>query len=230
MNSMKNILRTLRKAKGVTQEEMACALNVSAQAVSKWENGAAQPDIQLLPKIAEYFSVSIDELFGYKLDALTDKEKFIRYMENNQILQYGEFELKHAGTHHYYVNTENFSTNAQIAKIGEYFADCIRENHLEFDTLVGLAYHGIAFSAAIATFLYQKYGQTVNYCCDRKVADSRGRMICGHTPKDGEKVVVIVNRGERNQNQFPGSAVLREKYGAEVFSIITDKDIEARMR
>ncbi len=97
MNSMKNILRTLRKAKGVTQEEMACALNVSAQAVSKWENGAAQPDIQLLPKIAEYFSVSIYELFGYKLDALTDKEKFIRYMENNQILQYGEFELKHAG-------------------------------------------------------------------------------------------------------------------------------------
>lgn len=57
-----NIL-ALRKQKGTTQEELARYAGVSAQAVSKWENGGV-PDIELLPKIADYFEVSIDRLFG----------------------------------------------------------------------------------------------------------------------------------------------------------------------
>lgn len=170
---------------------MAATLGLSYQAISKWENDATLPDIQMLPKIAEYFNISIDELFGYKLNALTDKERFIRFMKDNQILCLNECDLKHGGTADYYINTENFKTNAQIAKIGEYFADCIRENHLEFDTLVGLAYHGIAFSTATATALFNKYGITVNYCHDRKEADSRGRIICGHSLQDGERIVVM---------------------------------------
>ena len=56
---------------------------------------------------------------------------------------------------------------------------------------MGMAYHGIAFSMATAYALYQKYGLTVNYCFDRKVADSRGRELCGYTLKDGDKVVII---------------------------------------
>lgn len=55
----------LRKDKNITQEELAKNLDVSAQAVSKWENGGA-PDIELLPGIADYFGVSIDVLFGKK--------------------------------------------------------------------------------------------------------------------------------------------------------------------
>lgn len=60
-----------------------------------------------------------------------------------------------------------------------------------FDTIVGLAYHGIAFSTATACALFNKYGVTVNYCFDRKVADSRGRIICGHTLNDGDRVVIV---------------------------------------
>lgn len=56
----------LRKAKGTTQEELAKALGVTNQAVSKWESSQCCPDIQLLPDIADYFGVSIDELMGYK--------------------------------------------------------------------------------------------------------------------------------------------------------------------
>ncbi len=52
-----------RKAKGVKQDELARFVGVTAQAVSKWENGGV-PDTELLPKIAEFFNVSIDELFG----------------------------------------------------------------------------------------------------------------------------------------------------------------------
>lgn len=53
----------LRKAKGITQEQLANVLGVSAQAVSKWENGS-YPEGDLLPKLADYFEVSIDYLYG----------------------------------------------------------------------------------------------------------------------------------------------------------------------
>lgn len=59
-----NKLRSLRTLRGVTQEALAGALGVSPQAVSKWERGAAMPDISLLPELSVYFGVSMDELFG----------------------------------------------------------------------------------------------------------------------------------------------------------------------
>jgi len=56
-------LQKLRKEQGVTQESLAVHLGVSPQAVSKWENGS-YPDGDLLPKIADFFGVSIDYLYG----------------------------------------------------------------------------------------------------------------------------------------------------------------------
>ena len=55
----------LRKQNNITQDELAKNLDVSAQAVSKWENGGA-PDMEMMPRIADYFGVSIDYLFGRK--------------------------------------------------------------------------------------------------------------------------------------------------------------------
>ena len=63
----------LRKQKGLTQEELAQALGVTNQAVSKWESAQCCPDIQLLPDLAKIFDVSIDELIGYRsADGLGD--------------------------------------------------------------------------------------------------------------------------------------------------------------
>lgn len=62
INIAKNII-ALRKSKGITQEQLADVLNVSAQAVSKWETCTCQPDTLTLPLIAEYFNVSIDYLY-----------------------------------------------------------------------------------------------------------------------------------------------------------------------
>lgn len=56
-------IKRLRKVYGCSQETLANALYVSTQAVSKWECGKAQPEVQLLPAIASFFHITIDELF-----------------------------------------------------------------------------------------------------------------------------------------------------------------------
>jgi len=60
--SLADKLKELRKAKKVSQEKFAEYLGVSYQAVSKWENGITSPDITLLPDIARYFGITVDEL------------------------------------------------------------------------------------------------------------------------------------------------------------------------
>lgn len=57
-------LYELRRAAGLSQEELAERLNVSRQAVSKWENGAAQPELSKLVELSRLYSVSVDELLG----------------------------------------------------------------------------------------------------------------------------------------------------------------------
>ncbi len=64
-------IAAMRKEKGVKQEELANFVGVSIQAVSKWENGGV-PDTELLPKIADFFSVSVDYLFGRSITDYRD--------------------------------------------------------------------------------------------------------------------------------------------------------------
>lgn len=57
-------IRRLRRERDLTQEEMAAHLGLSFQAVSKWERGDGYPDITMLPALANYFGISVDELLG----------------------------------------------------------------------------------------------------------------------------------------------------------------------
>ena len=75
------VISKLRKSKGVTQEELAKHVGVSAQAVSKWENGGV-PDTELLPKIADYFKVSIDNLFDRSINTSSLQSALIESIYN----------------------------------------------------------------------------------------------------------------------------------------------------
>ena len=61
-------IKELRRRDGRTQDNLAETLGVTAQAVSRWESGGSYPDMEMIPAIANYFHISIDELFGYHDD------------------------------------------------------------------------------------------------------------------------------------------------------------------
>lgn len=73
-------LGRIRKENNYTQETIANKLNVTAQAVSKWENDITSPDIDTLIKLADIFNISIDELVGRVSDAITTTKKDINKM------------------------------------------------------------------------------------------------------------------------------------------------------
>ena len=64
--SMGDIICALRKEKGMTQKDLADMLNITDKAVSKWERNIAFPDTATIPKIAEIFGVSVEELMNAK--------------------------------------------------------------------------------------------------------------------------------------------------------------------
>ena len=76
-------LQKLRKAKGIRQEQLAQHLGVSTQAVSKWENGS-YPDGDLLPKIAKFFDVSIDYLYGDEKETMRFDERIMEYLDKKE--------------------------------------------------------------------------------------------------------------------------------------------------
>ena len=68
MNTIGSRIALKRKAAGMTQDDLAAKLGVSAQAVSKWENDISCPDIQLLPTLAQVLGCTVDELLTGKTD------------------------------------------------------------------------------------------------------------------------------------------------------------------
>ena len=85
-----NKIRELRKQRGITQEQLAESIGISFQAVSKWETNIALPDITLAPVLANYFGVSMDELFDFNLNEMERAvecitEEAYQYRESNPV-------------------------------------------------------------------------------------------------------------------------------------------------
>lgn len=124
---------------------------------------------------------------------MTYKESFIKFMVDSGVLTFGEFTLKSGRKAPYFINAGNYKTGAQLAKLGEYYAECIKDNNIDVETLFGPAYKGIPLAVSATVALFNKFGTSVNYCFDRKEVKDHGEggTFVGRTLTDGEKVVVI---------------------------------------
>ena len=124
---------------------------------------------------------------------MTYKESFIKFMVDSGVLTFGEFTLKSGRKAPYFINTGNYKTGAQLAKLGEFYAECIHDNVIEADVLFGPAYKGIPLSVSACVALFTKFGVDASYCFDRKEVKDHGEggMFVGKQLTDGDKVVII---------------------------------------
>ncbi|MDE7086866.1 MAG: orotate phosphoribosyltransferase, partial [Clostridia bacterium] len=112
---------------------------------------------------------------------------------DNGVLKFGEFTLKSGRKAPYFINTGNYKTGSQLARLGKYYAACIQQNGLKAETLVGPAYKGIPLAVTTAVSLANDYGVDMNYCFDRKEVKDHGEggLFVGKQLEDGEKVILI---------------------------------------
>lgn len=126
------MIRQLRIKKDVTQEQMATDLGVTATAVSKWENGYTLPDVLMLVALADYFSVTTDELLGRNLP-----EKHAVILAENQALgEKMEALIKRYGfcCHGIYLNKEGVLGGAQADQRIEYLFAGVYQGGYQDDT------------------------------------------------------------------------------------------------
>lgn len=124
---------------------------------------------------------------------MTYKESFIKFMVESGVLTFGEFTLKSGRKAPYFINCGNYKTGAQLAKLGEYYAECIHDNNIDIETLFGPAYKGIPLAVSATIAMFNKFGKSINYCFDRKEAKDHGEggTFVGRKLEDNEKVVII---------------------------------------
>ena len=121
------------------------------------------------------------------------KQEFIEFMVRSGVLTFGDFITKSGRRTPYFINTGNYRTGYQAAKLGEFDARCIHERGAKPDLLYGPAYKGIPLAVACASSLYTLYGKDVQYCFNRKEAKDHGEggLLVGGKPSDGQRVMIV---------------------------------------
>ena len=87
-------------------------------------------------------------------------------MADNGVLQFGEFKLRSGRISPYYINTSNYKSASQIYKLGQFYAECMREHNIDTELLMANTEEEIPMLIATSMFLYNKYGMDVNYDID----------------------------------------------------------------
>ena len=122
------------------------------------------------------------------------KEEFIEFMVQSGVLTFGDFVTKSGRRTPYFINTGNYKTGAQAARLGDYYAACIQERAPEgIDCLFGPAYKGIPLAVTAAASLYRQYGRDLPYCFNRKEAKDHGEggSLVGWPIRDGDRVAIV---------------------------------------
>ena len=123
-----------------------------------------------------------------------DKQQFIEFMMAAGVLRFGEFKTKSGRLSPYFVNTGNYKTGAQIARLGQFYAQCVKETcGADFDALFGPAYKGIPLVTSCAASLARDYDLDDPFFFNRKEAKDHGEggNLVGYAPQDGDRIVII---------------------------------------
>lgn len=126
---------------------------------------------------------------------LTEKKKeFIEFMLSAQVLRFGHFVTKSGRNTQYFVNTGNYKTGAQLARLGSYYAQLVKDTvGDDFEAMFGPAYKGIPLASACAMSLYNDHGIDRPYFFNRKEVKDHGEGggTVGYAPQDGDRIIII---------------------------------------
>ncbi|MEG1583748.1 MAG: orotate phosphoribosyltransferase [Anaerovorax sp.] len=142
------------------------------------------------------------------------KQEFIKFMVESGVLTFGDFTTKSGRKTPYFVNTGNYKTGAQAAKLGGFYARCIMD-HMEkgeikqdMTALFGPAYKGIPLVVATSIALATQFEKDVNYCFNRKEEKDHGEggAMVGYKLQDGDNLLIIedvITAGTAIRECFP---------------------------
>ena len=152
---------------------------------------------------------------------MTYQEEFITFMVRSGVLTFGNFTTKSGRKTPYFINTGNYKTGAQAAKLGDYYAACIQQNLPDgVDCLFGPAYKGIPLAVAAASSLYRNFDRDLPYCFNRKEAKDHGEggVMVGYKPQAGDRVAIV-------EDVVTAGTAVRETI--ELFRHVADVDLTA---
>lgn len=123
-----------------------------------------------------------------------EKKAFIEFMMGADVLRFGDFTTKSGRKTPYFVNTGNYKTGMQNARLGAFYAALVKETvGDEFDAMFGPAYKGIPLATSVAGALAREHGIDKPFFFNRKEAKDHGEggNIVGYQPVDGDRIIII---------------------------------------
>ncbi|MEH6357999.1 MAG: orotate phosphoribosyltransferase [Pseudomonadales bacterium] len=188
------------------------------------------------------------------------QREFIEFALAQDVLRFGEFELKSGRISPYFFNAGLFNSGAALAQLGRFYAAAIEQSGVEYDVMLGPAYKGIPLATTTAVALADHHGKDVPYAFNRKEAKTHGeggqlvgaeldgrvliiddvitagtavREVMTLIEQHNAKpagVVIALNRQEKGNGDLSAIQEVERDYGVPVVSIITLNDLMAYLK
>lgn len=157
------------------------------------------------------------------------KKDFIDFMVRSDVLTFGDFVTKSGRSTPYFVNTGRYSTGAQMAQLGEFYADAIEAHGGQVDVLFGPAYKGIPLVVTTSVAMSRR-GHDVAYAFNRKEAKDHGEggVLVGHTPVDGDRVLIVEDVTTAGTSIRETTPILKAAAAVEMVGLVVSVDRQER--
>lgn len=155
------------------------------------------------------------------------KKEFIDFMIECGVLTFGDFVTKSGRKTPFFVNTGNYQTGSQLSRLGEFYAEAIKENFGDdYDILFGPAYKGIPLGVTTAIALSNNYDIDVKYCSNRKEVKDHGDkgILLGSKLKDGDKVLIVEDVTTAGTSIYETMPILKSQGDVDVKGLIISVD------